>query len=342
MTRGFSSLSLGNDKKKNKSNDPPDDNSVTTFATEAPLKYNEASKLHRFKVQRPLLPRGSKKKIEPKEERSIEDSNVDAAPHEEPREHDEFTTRMQRTSSFSGLKQKMENLTQKAFQRRNQWSRENSLLDDHDSVTTRSDKPDPQGNKNAERSLTKKQADSTIVTDQFLETLGHSLSMDSDRQDELLASFLDGTAGCVTTEAQLQSRLLMESMASRLNAMSRQAKSIHREQVQRPSLSDEAAGFLNVLSHEMKVSSPQMPRGQDDLVLFLGDELEASTCGRPQITDGLGRFLYTYDFNDQDESGNSANSRRLVPIKEGGAVEEMLESIELGYEASLIGCGLAQ
>jgi hypothetical protein len=163
--------------------------------------------------------------------------------------------------------------------------------------------------------------------------------MNTDKKNEVQPSFWEGTSGCVTTESQLQSRLMMESVALQLENMTHKAKKSLKP-ISSPSSGcktnffDETDGFLNVLSDEMQSTRTRMPRERDELLLFLGDELEASTCGRTQIM---------YDFEDDEDSGKNASSRqRLIPIKEGGAVEEMLESIELGYEASLIGCGLAQ
>jgi hypothetical protein len=337
-------MSLGSHKKKKKSSNDSDgdDWSAATFATESPLTYKEAFKRHRpphpkFRIS--LVPCEIPKTSNTNEgmnhdEETIADSRDVVASQEIP--NDEIRI-LQRSSSFQRLKIKMETLTMQAFQRRNQFHRK---VDDHDSLTTHGDKPDPQCEKSSDGSIQNEKQEqlscNNVVTQK---PLLNQLSMNTDKQDDLLESYGEKTNGCVTSDTQLQSRLLMESMSTQLQNMTQKAKKnlkpFSSSPSNGPNLPDETAGFLNVLRKEMQATRTKMPGGHDELLLFLGDELEASTCGRTRII---------YDFEDDVDPGKIVTSRRrgMATIQEGGAVEEILESIEMGYEASLIGCGMAQ
>jgi hypothetical protein len=318
-------MSLGSHKKKQKRIDGDDDWSVTTFATESPLKFREPfnRRHHRPKTQTSLVPRQISKTVDVKEnkgndEETLADSRDAPASQEHPKNEIRI---LHRSSSFQSLRMKMEMLTMRAFQRRNQFDRTTYV---HNSLIAQSTKPDPQGEKCDVQE--QKQLPGTNVEAQTC--LYHYLSINSDKQDELPAIFREGTTGCVLSESHLQSRLMIESMALHLQNMTEKAKNSLKPLSTASNghnLADEAAGFLNVLCDEIQATKSKLSRGNDEIILFLGDELMASTCGPHQTT---------LDF--------ATPRHRMAPIQEGDAVEEMLESIEMGYEASLLGCGMTQ
>jgi hypothetical protein len=344
---GSSSISLGSRKKKKKkrNNDDKYDNddwSVTTFATDSPLKYKEAFKRYRPKAQ---VSREIPKICDAREEMdnsntttNNNDNNVETladsrdATESKDIPNDEVRI-LHRSMSFQSLKKKMEKLTMKAFQPRNQLHR-TLESEDYDSLTTYSDnKSDPQGENDIERSFQEQEQTQQLPWTNVVsqnEFRQQSL-MNTNQHVGLLASSFEGTTGCNTSESQLQSGLLMESITLKLKDLTPKAK----KSLQPLSSSSSPAEFLNVLSDELQATRTKMPRGHDELLLFLGDELNASTCGG---------FPSMYNFEDDKIPGMRTTIRRqrLVPIMEGGAIEEMLESIEMGYEASLIGCGMTQ
>lgn len=94
--------------------------------------------------------------------------------------------------------------------------------------------------------------------------------------------------------------------------------------------------FFNVLEQQVAVTSQRVPLSTDELVLFLGDEFEQSACGvQPVALDNV------LDFGSNNEKGVVDNYLKTGPCysTELEAVEEVLDSLESGYEASLFHCG---
>lgn len=86
----------------------------------------------------------------------------------------------------------------------------------------------------------------------------------------------------------------------------------------------ELNGMLYTLHREVATTSRNIPEEGDDLVIILGDELEKTVCGKEYSPIVL---------------GSKHLSRRTASI-EMEALDDMLETIELSYENSLITCGM--
>ncbi|KAG7357646.1 hypothetical protein IV203_002334 [Nitzschia inconspicua] len=285
---------------------------------------------------------------------------------------------IRRSSSFRRIKDSMEKLSRKALLRRHQFQpRIKSLLDDEQQQQQHQDSFD-----NNTKSHHHPQEELVTMMTSLIDPAAMRIFHTDQQHDELLTVLLDNAiGGCAPTEFQFQyqyqqqqKQQQLSNHGSKLMTVEETTKSIlcqdsllslSEEEVEEP------VGFLTVLNKELKATIPHLPpHGQhDDLVLWLGDELEASTCGSPTTTtttstaimDRLGGPLLLRFYDDSKASknlieyGHTTNNttnnnninrvhtnRPLPSPKEeggGGMVEEMLESIELGYEASLMGCG---
>jgi hypothetical protein len=291
-----------------------DDGSAKTFATESPYKYGEPVNLHRAKAKRAA--KHGISYVLPQDTR-------DASPT------------FRREASFQGLKQKFEKISLSAIQRQRDLSRDFRCDSEQDlpaqcaeKVVTRALDPPVIHTK----TIGKRNTESSMQSAKTQVVSNKRISMTLDQQDELLASVLESTSGCVFTEGELQSRILMKSVAKSMESLQPRVTANDRD------TDSEGKEFLSTLSKEVAAATSRFPKDQDELVIFLGEEFEAAMCGHPQLPQNLG--LYTYDFNVDKRGGNgSTSTRRLVAIKEGGTVEDMLESLETGYEVSLMGCG---
>lgn len=78
--------------------------------------------------------------------------------------------------------------------------------------------------------------------------------------------------------------------------------------------------MLGVLQHDVDETETIIPEDGDDMVIMLGDELEATACGT-----GLEAV------DDNEEKGNWSNP---------DPVEKMLESLKKSYNSSISKCGL--
>ena len=77
-------------------------------------------------------------------------------------------------------------------------------------------------------------------------------------------------------------------------------------------------GMLGVLEKDLEHTSAQLPKERDEMVLFLGEELEKSTCGANHATGDIGT---TVEFPTD-------------------SVDKMLDSLRNTYQKSLTQCGV--
>ncbi|KAG7350202.1 hypothetical protein IV203_009562 [Nitzschia inconspicua] len=368
---------------------------AATTTPESPLKYVGMSTNGRLRhrccskdsLSSSVLCRRNESNLESTtESRFVEEESVtgnpsinigESLPHNNNSNNHSMDVIIRRSSSFRRIKDTMEKLSRKALLRRHQFQpRIKSLLDDEQQRQQQQDSFD-NNTKSHHHLVEEPDTMMTSLVDPAAMRIFHT----DQQHDELLTVLLDNAiGGCAPTELQFQyqyhhqQQQQQSNHGSKLKTVEETTKSIlcqdsllslSEEEVEEP------VGFLTVLNKELKATIPHLPpHGQhDDLVLWLGDELEASTCGSPTTTtttstaimDRLGGPLLLRFYEDSKASknlieyghttnnttnNNSINrvhtNRPLTSPKEeggGGMVEEMLESIELGYEASLMGCG---
>jgi len=140
-----------------------------------------------------------------------------------------------------------------------------------------------------------------------------------------------------------------KSFASQLNT--------HLNYIKRQGLITESDmdGMLGVLGKGMEETSSKIPKEADDMIIFLGDEFEKSTCGANTATGEPGDYTKEIEFPTYSvekmldslkatykKSLAQCGAEKSVVEENSNAIEDMVTSLKKAYGTEVPGCGEIQ
>jgi len=345
LPRSFSTLSSGWRTKDNTS----DDKSVLTFSTDAPVKYIEASKFrfsNHFKAGR-RRSTGRRRGTANEDRSAVGDDDSRSAQIQalgsfvEERDCEYTPPSLRRASSFQGLQEKVEKISFRSFRKQRQ----------HGSCLG------PQQRLNPRNKQASGAEEPTGIALPFCSV--ETMQLNSKLEGNLVEQ--GPTAETIKGNEESEDLKMVRYPQYANNKLcylpegtvSFQSASLPESN---QSFDDDTDEFLGLLGSEIHTAYANLPKDHKELVLFLGDEFEASACGnvafknvmRKSSCGSWGDSSHSMDNKTTTSSKNNSNitsqsstcSVQLASIEEDGPLEEILESIETSYEASLVGCGM--